>query len=794
MRLQAFDQQAELRDGNNKPDNRLPRRLFTTDRFPSARLNIYSKPDILPFIQHVLRNTKELQYLKNSCFGKLFELPARQCPVSCKLIHAFLTRQLICEDSHTLWTVFRSDPIRFGLQEFGTITGLPCGELPSDYETELEDQSQANKDPDWIKLIGKKKFVTIADLRHRLETDTRMPGSKKLQLALILIVDGVLIAHQQKTRPTLKYVKMVQNIDAFCQHPWGRESFLKTITCMKPPEDCKDPTGELVSLLRQETFRLKGFPLALQLLAFQAVPQLQTIIPAPVDTLSISQLEEPHLPLISNINYVDILRVEAVQNLAVTSLIPIHCQIQPITKVPADERVKYMEDLIANRYQFEKHMWPGGDRSGPILIYKPPEEQRASKRNVLNPRKTINKPSTSRSQRRISNYFPRTSSTCDPNAEILQMLTKVSTQLSKLRKENKVIRQLIKRRKSRSHSKRSAFHSLISCSKKRHISNRGCQTDPMDQNTDDPPEVTCPTHMEEDQTHCNSPLISQYAAQHYGQLQHTSPGPDPTEHTSPVPAPTEPTSPYHNSPEHTSPVHNTTDHTSPVHNSPEHTSPVHNSPEHTPLDHNPADHTATVPNLPAEMPEPSGTPDWLCTPKSPPVIYRSYIYDKKNHPNSPEFHHLLQQGLEIFEHISPEASSQDNPRYDTSTRRDPPQPITPDTSPTKSSGFAEHASSVNAFAATGTSKETSKATSKGTSIPILNFDQSPENLAEEDCVDLSDSSPARPTPSHQLSDEERHLAAELIKCPSVPALSILAPLPQTQWDLFFSTLKGNNEA
>ncbi|KAG2305325.1 hypothetical protein Bca52824_033976 [Brassica carinata] len=128
---------------------------------------------------------------------------------------------------------------------------------------------------------------------------------------------------------------------------------------------------------------------------------------------------------------------------------------------------------------------------------------------------------------------------------------------------------------------------------------------------------------------------------------------------------------------------------------------------------NKADHTATVPNLPAEMPEPSGTPDWLCTPKSPPVIYRSYIYDKKNHPNSPEFHHLLQQGLEIFEHISPEASSQDNPR---------------------------------------------------------------------------------PTPSHQLSDEERHLAAELIKCPSVPALSILAPLPQTQWDLFFSTLKGNNEA
>ncbi|CAN6860033.1 unnamed protein product, partial [Brassica oleracea] len=78
--------------GNNKPDHRLPPRLFATDRSPSGRLNIYSKPDLLAFIQHVLRGTKELQYIRESCFGKLFELPARQCPVSCKIIHGFLSR------------------------------------------------------------------------------------------------------------------------------------------------------------------------------------------------------------------------------------------------------------------------------------------------------------------------------------------------------------------------------------------------------------------------------------------------------------------------------------------------------------------------------------------------------------------------------------------------------------------------------------------------------------------------------------------------------------------------------
>lgn len=63
-----------------------------------------------------------------------------------------------------------------------------------------------------------------------------MPSLVKLRLTLILIVDGVLIAHKQKARPTLKYVRMVENVNTFLEFRGGRESFLKTIiTCMKPP-------------------------------------------------------------------------------------------------------------------------------------------------------------------------------------------------------------------------------------------------------------------------------------------------------------------------------------------------------------------------------------------------------------------------------------------------------------------------------------------------------------------------------------------------------------------------------
>lgn len=83
---------------------------------------------------------------------------------------------------------------------------------------------------------------------------------------------------------------------------------------MKPPlfhpVKCPDPVDALVQLLKQETFRLRGFPLALQLLAYQAVPKLQATIPIPSDDLSIIDLVQPHLPVYPAPSIHEILTVE----------------------------------------------------------------------------------------------------------------------------------------------------------------------------------------------------------------------------------------------------------------------------------------------------------------------------------------------------------------------------------------------------------------------------------------------------------------------------------------------------
>ena len=39
--------------------------------------------------------------------------------------------------------------------------------------------------------------------------------------------------------------------------------------------------------------------------------------------------------------------------------------------------------------------------------------------------------------------------------------------------------------------------------------------------------------------------------------------------------------------------------------------------------------------------------------------------------------------------------------------------------------------------------------------------------------------------------EENHLANELFRYPLIPAISLITPLPQMEWDLFENILKAN---
>ncbi|CAH8383641.1 unnamed protein product [Eruca vesicaria subsp. sativa] len=157
----------------------------------------------------------------------------------------------------------------------------------------------------------------------------------------------------------------------------------------------------------------------------------------------------------------------------------------------------------------------------------------------------------------------------------------------------------------------------------------------------------------------------------------------------------------------------------------------------------------------------------------------SKIYDKADHPDSPEINHLLYYGLRIYEKtdVSPEPPLSTGKRAWLS-----PLPFTPLTSPVKSNesglGFASHTTTPNAF----------KATASSNSPPAIGRPTfANENQAAEDpFVDLTTS---KDPPRYVPSTLENFLAKEFFSSPLIPALDLINPLPEKEWDLFHSILK-----
>lgn len=127
-------------------------------------------------------------------------------------------------------------------------------------------------------MFDGRRDITIPDVVKMVTDDPTISRSRRFRLCLIIIVDGVLIPSTHPVRPTPKHVKLLENLKEFLSFQWGRESFFWTVSTMIPAKRvigrCDDPNGEFRSKLRQKTKKMAGFPLALQLVAYELIPQL----------------------------------------------------------------------------------------------------------------------------------------------------------------------------------------------------------------------------------------------------------------------------------------------------------------------------------------------------------------------------------------------------------------------------------------------------------------------------------------------------------------------------------------
>ncbi|CAH2060625.1 unnamed protein product, partial [Thlaspi arvense] len=194
-----------------------------------------------------------------------------------------------------------------------------------------------------------------------LRANPEMPPKRRIQLALITIVDGVLIVSAAIHRPTLKY------------------SFFRTIITMRPLHNGKhdDPNKVFCDQLLTGSMRVTGFPLILQMVAYRAIPLLAAKLPNISDETPLLEISGEDIPRHRRISMDDIIEVENDPKLIVQPMIEVGEKREPAEEgwgkwddEVRDRRVKYLKRKLKEGYVFGKGEWWGGNDTQPLIVVK----------------------------------------------------------------------------------------------------------------------------------------------------------------------------------------------------------------------------------------------------------------------------------------------------------------------------------------------------------------------------------------------------------------------------------------
>ena len=146
-----------------------------------------------------------MEILLCSQFGKLFQLPVVRWQNCTKLIGSLLSRQLITIRKFELWFTVGRHPLRFSLDEFHGITDLNCGS----FDVGVSDADEIPGFAMWNKLFDTTLGgITVSHVLEKLRNPF-MAGWKRVPLALIALVDGVVCYNNKTLKLTPRYVEML---------------------------------------------------------------------------------------------------------------------------------------------------------------------------------------------------------------------------------------------------------------------------------------------------------------------------------------------------------------------------------------------------------------------------------------------------------------------------------------------------------------------------------------------------------------------------------------------------------
>ncbi|CAH8272788.1 unnamed protein product [Arabidopsis lyrata] len=306
-----------------------PERYFKSGEEPDG--DMVHKYFQLQYLNDLAEHLKddEITKIRGLRLGKLFDI-GKKFSFSNKFCLFLLTRQLAIQKKHEIWFVYAVKPIRFGLREFASVTGLRCDPISIG---KADGKKKVNKNTIKKKTIEAPYWFTLFAKNEEIQEET---------------------------------AEVLRDVDKFLNHPWGRISFDMTMSCIKSRE---------ASGLAQTSFAVQGFVHALQLVLLEDVLDIEKSMPVDTPVFVDDDSEEEGVVV------------------SVESIIPLNDVVVGDDFSWSDEVEDVRVDNLVRLVQ-EGHQWSGDEFGGGVVVSALPVEpkEKAEGKKVVKSKKRKKSP------------------------------------------------------------------------------------------------------------------------------------------------------------------------------------------------------------------------------------------------------------------------------------------------------------------------------------------------------------------------------------------------------------------
>ncbi|XP_024009193.1 uncharacterized protein LOC112084186 [Eutrema salsugineum] len=159
--------------------------------------------------------------------------------------------QLVCNKKFEIWSLIGSTLVHFSLNEFELITGLNCNyvEKLKDTKVEVTDEMQEF----WEQMgVNQELGVSTEDLIEACNDCGSWSRKDRLRIGYLSIYSSFIEARKPSSATRVSLARLVMDLDAFENYPWGRVVLKNLIRSVKE----KDIT--------KSSYTIKGFVQILQ--------------------------------------------------------------------------------------------------------------------------------------------------------------------------------------------------------------------------------------------------------------------------------------------------------------------------------------------------------------------------------------------------------------------------------------------------------------------------------------------------------------------------------------------------